>query len=74
MACVTAQEYSSTMFVLCFHSRKEKFGTYYKNVITAIYFLLFKTVAFLKFQDFNCVSWGASALSAFKEVFIFFLK
>jgi len=37
-ACVIAQQYSSTTFVsLCFRSRREKFGTCLKNIITEIF-------------------------------------
>jgi len=51
---VIAQQYSSTAFVsLRFHSRQEKFGTLFKNVILSIFFCFLKTA-----QVLNCVAWN----------------
>jgi len=49
---VIAQQYSSTTFVsLHFHSRQEKFGTLFKDVILSICFYFLKIAEVL-----NCVT------------------
>jgi hypothetical protein len=40
---IIAQQYSPATFVkLCFHSRKEKFDTLFKNIIISVFLLLFQ--------------------------------